>query len=134
MSGLATSERLRPTRPTYRDGLRRLVDAQAGHFLEAVEDQTHVRLRGARPLVDVRTLGAIMPQFQPHGFLRIHREYAVNLKKIREMRRRKQGQDWEVKLEPPVNRVLPVSRSGWPELEAALERSAEQKGRRSRKA
>jgi len=43
-------------------------------------------------------------------FLRIHRNHAVNLARIREIRRRKGRDDWEVKLEPPVNRVLPVSR------------------------
>jgi len=35
----------------------------------------------------------------------------VNLRRVRELRGRQEGDDWEVKLEPPVNRVLPVSRS-----------------------
>ena len=34
-----------------------------------------------------------------------------NPDRIREIRRRTPGEDWEVKLEPPVNRVLPVSRN-----------------------
>ncbi len=36
----------------------------------------------------------------------------------REIRHRKTGSDWEVKLQPPVNRVLPVSRR---RLKALLE-------------
>jgi hypothetical protein len=31
------------------------------------------------------------------------------------------GRDWEVQLEPPVNRVLPVSRDALPDLLEALE-------------
>jgi hypothetical protein len=33
----------------------------------------------------------------------------VNLRRIRELRPR--GRDWEVRLDPPVNLVLPVSRN-----------------------
>ncbi len=35
----------------------------------------------------------------------------VNLRRVRAIRRRPTGDDWELKLEPPVNRVLPISRS-----------------------
>jgi len=35
----------------------------------------------------------------------------VNLARIAEVRRRQKGRGWEVKLEPPVNRILPVSAS-----------------------
>jgi len=45
------------------------------------------------------------------GFLRIHRNHMVNLARIAEVRRRQKGRGWEVKLEPPVNRILPVSAS-----------------------
>ena len=53
--------------------------------------------------------------------LEIHREYAVELRRIREIRRRDEGRDWEVKLEPPVNRVLPVSRGALAKLWRAFE-------------
>ena len=62
------------------------------------------------PPGDLRHLGTLIKQFLPYGFLRIHRNHAVNLARIQEIRRRKGREDWEVKLEPPVNRVLPVSR------------------------
>ena len=93
-----------------RDGLRRVVDIDDVYYLEAAGDATRVRLRSAKVLLDVRRLGDLLPAFEPRGFLRIHREYAVNLRRVREIRRRDRGRDWEVKLEPPVNRVLPVSR------------------------
>ncbi len=98
------------------DGLRRAVDPADIYFLEAVRDETRVRLRASKALMDVRSLGVIFPLFEPYGFLRIHHEYAVNFRKIREVRRRQRGRDWEVKLQPPVNRVLPVSRSALPAL------------------
>jgi len=39
----------------------------------------------------------------------IHRSWAVNLRRVREIRPTADG-GWEVKLDPPVNRILPVSR------------------------
>ncbi|MGB6334057.1 MAG: LytTR family transcriptional regulator DNA-binding domain-containing protein [Thermoanaerobaculia bacterium] len=70
-----------------------------------------VHLHSAKRLVDLRELGEVIPLFEPHDFLRISREAAVNLRRIRDIRLRPSGRDWEVKLEPPVNKVLPVSRS-----------------------
>jgi DNA-binding LytR/AlgR family response regulator len=46
------------------------------------------------------------------GFVRIHRSYLVNLDRVREIRLRSgDPNDWEVKMDPPVNAVLPVGRS-----------------------
>jgi DNA-binding LytR/AlgR family response regulator len=91
--------------------LRRVpVDPSGVYFLEAVGDDTLVRLRSNRDLRYLRPLGTLFRQFAPYGFLRVHRNHAVNLARIQEIRRRKGREDWELKLEPPVNRVLPVSR------------------------
>ena len=91
--------------------LRRVpIDPNDVYFLEAVGDNTLVRLRSNRRLRDSRRLGTLIKQFAPYGFLRVHRNHAVNLARIHEIRRRKGGDDWELKLEPPVNRVLPISR------------------------
>jgi DNA-binding LytR/AlgR family response regulator len=103
------------------DGLRQVVDPADVYYLEAQGEDTRVRLRSARPLVDRRPLRDLIPMFEPYGFLQIHREHAVNLRRIRQIRRRPQGRDWEVKLEPPVNRVLPVGRSALPKLWRAFE-------------
>jgi DNA-binding LytR/AlgR family response regulator len=92
-------------------GLRQAIDPADVFFLEAVDDDTHVRTRRAERLVDVRTLGELEPLFRRWGFLRIHRDYLVNLERVRQVRRRRRGDDWEVKLEPPVNRVLPIGRT-----------------------
>ena len=86
------------------------VDPNEVYFLEAVGDDTLVRLRSNRDLRDLRPLGTLLKQFAPYGFLRVHRNHAVNLARIQEIRRRKGSEDWELKLERRVNRVLPISR------------------------
>jgi len=98
------------------EGQRRAIDPQEVYYLEILKEDTRVRLRSARTLVDIRPAEKLLPLFEPHGFLRIHREYVVNLRRIRDIRRRANGREWEVKLEPPVNRVLPVSRGALAEL------------------
>ena len=40
----------------------------------------------------------------------VHRSAAVNVDRVDEVRRRANGRDWELRLEPPVNRVIPVAR------------------------
>lgn len=50
----------------------------------------------------------------------IHRAHAVNLRRVRELRPRDDGADWEVKLDPSVNRMLPVARGELARLEAAF--------------
>jgi len=69
----------------------------------------------------MRPIGYLLPHFVPHGFFQIHREYVVNLRQIRQIRRRDDSRDWEVKLEPPVNRILPVSRGAVAKLWKAFE-------------
>jgi DNA-binding LytR/AlgR family response regulator len=96
------------------DGERRLVlDAEDVYYLEAAADDTIVRRRGRRTLRDVRPLGELMPQFQRAGFHRVHDKWAVNLGRIREIRRQRDGSDWELAMLPPVNRVIPISRRRW---------------------
>ncbi len=101
---------------TLADGHRRVVDPGDVYYLEAEGGETLVRLRSAKRLVDLRELGEVVPLLEPHGFLRSARETAVNLRRIRDIRIRSSGRDWEVKLEPPVNMVLPVSRALLPGL------------------
>ena len=90
---------------------RRVVDPQDVYFLEATGQTTLVRLRSSRRVRDARTLGDMVPLLAPFGVVRVHRNHAVNVRHVLEIRRRRGEADWEVKLEPPVNRVLPVSRT-----------------------
>ena len=97
-----------------------MIDLEDVFFVEAVGDDTRVRTRSARALRDVRPLKEIEPLLVPRGFLRAHRDYLVNPDRVRQVRRRDRGEDWELKLDPPVNRVLPVSRSALAALWAAF--------------
>lgn len=92
-------------------GLRQAIASDDVYFVEAKGDDTEVRTRAARVLKDVRPIGALEAPFLRHGFLRTHRNYLVNPRHVRQIRRRPQGEDWELTLDPPVNAVLPVSRS-----------------------
>ena len=82
-------------------GQRRVVDPAEIYYLEVLEEATRIRLRSARALVDMRPAAELVPLLEPYGFLQIHREYVVNLWRIRDIRRRANGRDWEVKPQPP---------------------------------
>jgi len=98
----------------------RVLDPDDVYYLRARGGETEVRLRSRTPLVDVRPIGDLAPLFEPFGFVRTHREHAVNLSRLRLLRLQADGRDWELKLEPPVNRVLPISRDRLETLRAAL--------------
>lgn len=98
------------------DGRRVPVEPGEVFFLEADGDETSVRTRGRRNLRDVRSLGEILERFPPQLFVRVHRSRVVNVDRVAEIRRRPNGRDWEVRLEPPVNTVVPVSREQLPVL------------------
>jgi DNA-binding LytR/AlgR family response regulator len=101
-------------------GVRQAIEGDEVYFVEAKADDTEVRTRGARVLRDVRPMGVLAAAFLRHGFVRIHRDYLVNPRRVRRVRRRARGDDWEVTLDPPVNVVLPVSRSALGALWAAF--------------
>ena len=101
-------------------GLRQAIDPEEVYFVEAQGDDTLVRTRAARSLRDVRPMGVIEGPFLRQGFVRTHRSYLVNPLHVRQVRRRPNGDDWELQLGPPVNLVLPVSRSALAALWAAF--------------
>ena len=101
-------------------GERVVVDPADVYLLEADDGATRVRGRSATPIIDIRELHEVAPLFEPFGFLRVHREFAVNLRRVARLRPRAGGRDWELKIQPPVNRVIPVSRGNLDDLWAAL--------------
>jgi DNA-binding LytR/AlgR family response regulator len=94
------------------DQFRRVpVDPQKIYYLEADGNDTLVRTAASRRRRDVRALADVVAIVQRHGFVRIHRTFAVNINRIREIRRRRASELWEIRLQPPVHQVLPVSSS-----------------------
>lgn len=96
----------------------RAVDLADIYFVEAAGDDTRIRLRSRNVLEDVRRLAELEEILAPAGFVRIHRSYLVNPVRVLELRRRDGAEGYEVVLEPPVNRVLPVSEERVGELRA----------------
>jgi DNA-binding LytR/AlgR family response regulator len=68
------------------DGRRIPVDPQDIYFPEAEGGETLLRTRHAQPLTDVRQLSELIDVFEPIGFAQIHRSWAVNLRRVREIR------------------------------------------------
>jgi DNA-binding LytR/AlgR family response regulator len=101
-------------------GLREAVDPDDVFFVEAAGDDSRIRTRGGRVVQDVRPIGELARVLAPHGFVRIHRNHLVNPAHVRLVRRRDGSADWEVRLAPPVNTVLPVSRAALQDLWAAF--------------
>lgn len=101
------------------DGRRVPVEPDEVFLLEADGDETVVRTRGRRKHRDVRSLGELLAMFSADSMVQVHRSFAVNPDRVTEVRRRKSRRDWELKLEPPVNRVIPVGRAYAPLLWAA---------------
>lgn len=87
----------------------RAVDLEDVYLVEAAGDDTRVRLRSRHALEDVRRLGELEEVLRPAGFVRVHRSFLVNPRRVLELRRRDGAEGYEVVMQPPVNRVLPVS-------------------------
>jgi DNA-binding LytR/AlgR family response regulator len=92
------------------------IDPQAVFYLEADGDDTWLRFRGRKTWRDKRPLKRLTTLLEPHGFYRVHDKWTVNVQRIREMRKQRDGVDWEVVMHPPVNRVIPISRQRLPGL------------------
>jgi len=97
-----------------------VLDPDDVYYLGARGGETEVRLRSCTPLVDVRPIGEVAPPFESFGFVRIHREHAVNITRIRLLRLQADGRDWELNLDPPVNKVLSIARDRLAGLRTAL--------------
>ena len=92
-------------------GRIRLYDPAEVYYMKAEGDDTSIRTSRKRTYRDPRPLSEWEKELSDAGFFRIHRSYLVNLERVMEIRMRPgDPNDWEVKLEPPVNAVLPVSR------------------------
>ena len=99
---------------------RVVVDPLDVYLLEADGGSTRVRRASATELVDIRELGEVAPLFERRGFVQVHRQFVVNPDRVAVVRRRDAGRDWEVKMAPPVNRVIPVARDRLDHLWAAF--------------
>lgn len=98
---------------------RVVVDPSDVYYLESDSGDTWVRLRGKKRLRDIRKLGQVAAAFAAHGFVRVHKAYAVNGRRVVELRQRTGSREWELVLQRPVGKVLPIGRSYWRGVRAA---------------
>ena len=87
------------------------IDPATVYYLEADGEHTLIRTHRKRLIHDVRSLGEIEPLFTPHHIVRVHCNFMVNLRKVREIKQRPDGDGWQCRLHPPVNLVLSISRT-----------------------
>ncbi|MCH8340851.1 MAG: LytTR family transcriptional regulator [Chloroflexi bacterium] len=78
-------------------------------YVEAEADDSLIRTARKKRYRHSERLDQVEARLPSPPFFRIHRSYVVNLNRVFELRSR--GDDeWELKMDPPVNKVLPVSR------------------------
>ena len=110
----------------------RAVDLADVYLVEASGDDCAVRLRPKDALVDLRRLADLEKLLAPLGFVRIHRSYLVNPARVMELRRRERSRGWEVVMEPPVNRVLPVAEGKVERVREGISPTAASQGQATR--
>jgi len=88
-------------------------------YVEAEGDDSLIRTARVKLFRHVEPLEDVEARLPSPPFFRIHRSYIVNLNRVLELRLRGE-RDYEVKMDPPVNKVLPVSRDRYPELAKLL--------------
>jgi len=94
------------------DGSLLLLEPREIYYIEAHRAGSRVRTARRALRRDPRSLSRWEEILAGRGFFRVHRSYLVNLDRVRRVRRRRGDRnDWEVKMDPPVNAILPMSRA-----------------------
>lgn len=96
-----------------------LLDRNDIFYVEAEGDDSLIRTARRKRYPHIEPLETVESRLPSPPFFRIHRSYIVNLNRAYELRTRGDG-EWELKMDPPVNKVLPVSRRRMDDLRALL--------------
>jgi DNA-binding LytR/AlgR family response regulator len=101
------------------DGSIELIEIDGIFYLEARGDDTLIRTKRKKPYKSVQRLGELAKKLQAPAFVRCHREYIVNLNRVRVLTPRN-SRDYDLRLDPPVNRRIPISRNRLEEIRKIL--------------
>jgi two-component system LytT family response regulator/two-component system response regulator LytT len=91
------------------DGSIDLIEIEAIFYLEAREGDTLIRTQRKKLYRSVQRLKELAQKLPGPAFVRCHREYIVNLNRVRALTPRS-SRDWDLHLDPPVNRRIPIAR------------------------
>ena len=94
----------------YEDGSIDLIEIDGIFYLEAQGENTLIRTRRKKPYKSVQRLGELAKKLPAPAFVRCHREYIVNLNRVRSLTPRR-SRGYDLKLDPPVNRRIPIARN-----------------------
>lgn len=94
----------------YEGGSIDLIEIDGIFYLEAQGEKTLIRTKRKKPYKSVQRLGELAKMLPAPAFVRCHREYIVNLNRVRSISPRK-SRDYDLKLDPPVNRRIPIARN-----------------------
>ena len=92
------------------DGSILLVELDSIYYFEARGDDTLVRTRRKNRYRSVEPIGEVARRLPQPPFVHCHREYIVNLDRVCALIPRT-SRDYDFRLDPPVNKRIPVSRN-----------------------
>jgi DNA-binding LytR/AlgR family response regulator len=91
------------------DGSIDLIEIEGIFYLEAQGEETLIRTRRKKHYRSVQRLGELAKKLPAPAFVRCHREYIVNLNRVRSLTPRK-SRGYDFRLDPPVNSRIPIAR------------------------
>jgi DNA-binding LytR/AlgR family response regulator len=83
----------------YADGSIDLIEIDGIFYLEAQGEKTLIRTRRKKHYISVQRLGELAKKLPATAFVRCHREYIVNLNRVRSLTPRN-SRGYDLKLEP----------------------------------
>ena len=86
-----------------------LIEIDGIFYLEARGEDTLIRTKRKKPYKSVHRLGELAKKLPAPAFVRCHKEYIVNLNRVRSFISRT-TRDYDLRLDPPVNRRIPIGR------------------------
>jgi len=99
-------------------GTMLLFDPSQVFYLEVDGHDTLRRTARKRPYRSTRRIAGLLVRLPAPPFFRCHESFVVNLARVRSIETA--GRDRRLRLDPPVNRLLPVARGGLAALHRAL--------------
>ena len=100
------------------EGATLLFDPSQVFYLETEGHDTLVRTARKKPYRSTRRISDLLTRLPGPPFFRCHESFVVNLARVRSIET--VGRDRRLRLDPPVNRLLPVARGRVAALNRAL--------------